>query len=126
MPAMGTEPVEIASPYMNVRRWPRLKLNVPIRAIVRRDLRTLIVEGRGNELNEGGMALFAGVELKPDDQLQVEFTPPYTGIPIRVRCTVRNRSGYYYGVEFVRDSEDDQRRITMIRQTLESLGSPVH
>lgn len=125
MPAMGTEPVVIASPYTNVRRWPRLKLNVPIRAIVRRELRTLIVEGRGNELNEGGMAVFAGVELKLSDQIHVEFTPPYTGTPIRVRCTVRNRNGYYYGVEFVRDSEDDQCKITMIRQALESLGTPV-
>jgi hypothetical protein len=126
MPAMGTEPVVITSPYAAVRRWPRLKLNVPIRAIVRRELRTLIVEGRGNELNEGGMAVFAGVELKLDDQIHVEFTPPYTGSPIRVRCTVRNRNGYYYGVEFVRDSEDDQRKITMIRQALESLRTPVY
>jgi hypothetical protein len=125
MPAMGTEPVCINSPYQTVRRWPRLKINVPIRAIVQREKRVLIVEGRGNELNEGGLAVFAGVEMKVNDSCEVEFTPPYSGTPIRVRCTVRNRNGYYYGVEFLRESEEDERKIDLIRQALQSVGAPV-
>jgi hypothetical protein len=35
-----------------------------------------VIVGRGNELNKGGMALTAGVELKPGDQTEIEFTPP--------------------------------------------------
>jgi hypothetical protein len=125
MPAMGTEPVYINSPYANVRRWPRLKINVPIRAIVQRETRVLIIEGRGNELNEGGMAVFAGVEMKVNDRCEIEFTPPYSGMPIRVSCTVRNRNGYYYGVEFLREGEEDERKIGLIRQALQSVGAPV-
>jgi hypothetical protein len=125
MPAMGTEPVYINSPYARVRRWPRLKINVPIRAIVQRETRILIIEGRGNELNEGGMAVYAGVELKVNDRCEVEFTPPYSGMPIRVRCTVRNRNGYHYGVEFQRENPDDEDKVTLIRQALQPVGSPV-
>ena len=47
------------------------------------------------------MALTAGLELKPGDETEIEFTPPYSGTPIRIRGIVRNRSGYRYGMEFV-------------------------
>jgi len=60
--------------------------------------------GRGNELSEGGMAVTAGAELRPGREVAIEFTPPYTSVPIRVRGTVRNRTGYRYGVEFLTES----------------------
>ena len=43
------------------RRWPRLHLDVPIRVIVHAPGKTSVIVGRGNELNDGGMALTAGV-----------------------------------------------------------------
>lgn len=60
----------------------------------------MIVSGRGTEVSEGGVAIFAGTELKSGDEVFVEFTPPYSGEPMRVRGLVCNRSGYRYGVEF--------------------------
>ena len=121
MPAQAT--IEIVPPYANPRRWPRLKIDVPIRAIVQRSDRVLIIEGRGNELNEGGMQVFAGVELRIGDDVNIEFTPPYQGLPIRVRCLVRSRRGYYYGVEFRLDNHEDERKVLAIRQTLQALGA---
>jgi PilZ domain len=47
------------------------------------------------------MALFAGAELRPGDQVAVEFTPPFSTPPIRVDAKICNRSGYHYGVEFL-------------------------
>ncbi len=123
--AMSTEPISIAIPHPGTRRWPRYKLNVPIRAVVQRDSRVLIVDGRGNELNEGGMAVFAGLELKIGDDVDIEFTPPYQGMPIRVRSIVRNRRGYYYGVEFRRATAEDVEKVSLIRLTLQALGSPL-
>ena len=70
----------------NTRRWPRHHLDVPIRVIVHSDSKTSVIQGRGNELSEGGMALTAGVELRPGDQTEIEFTPPYSGLPIRIRA----------------------------------------
>src|SRR5512142_3125870 len=115
---MRAEPIVIGPPYTSARRWPRYSINVPIRAIVQREARVLIVEGRGNELNEGGLQVFAGVELRVGDNVDIEFTPRYQGLPIRTRCMVRNRRGYYYGVEFRHETPEDDEKVAAIRQTL--------
>ena len=105
---MATEVVMPQTGYTRMRRWPRYRINVPVRLVVQRPDKTVIVSGRGMELNEGGMALFAGVELKTGQRVEIEFTPPY-GQPLRVRSTVRNRSGYNYGTEFLLLNRDDKQ-----------------
>jgi hypothetical protein len=120
---------EVALPqpvFPKVRRWPRLKLNIPLRVIAQKRDKTAIVEGRGKELNEGGLAVFAGIELAVDDVIAVEFTPPYSGQPIRVRALVRNRSGYNYGVEFLKENDDDIENAAQIRSVLRGHGSMLH
>jgi hypothetical protein len=59
----------------NTRRYKRHSIDVPIRVIVHRTSKTTVFMARGHELSEGGMALTAGVELKPGDETEVEFTP---------------------------------------------------
>jgi hypothetical protein len=120
---MATEVVMPQSGYPRMRRWPRYRINVPVRVVVQRPDKTVIVTGRGTELNEGGMALFAGVELKVGQRVQIEFTPPY-GQPLRVRSTVRNRSGYNYGTEFLLLNREDKQHTEHIRQVLQAMGSP--
>jgi hypothetical protein len=73
--------------YPQERRWPRYKIDVPVRAVIHKQDRTLIRDARGMEMSEGGMCLSAGVELGIGDEIEVEFTPPYSGEPIRVRRT---------------------------------------
>ena len=111
-------------PYPIRRRWTRYKLDVPLRLIVQRPTKVAIVEGRGSELNCGGMTVFAGVELSEPDQVEVEFTPPYSGKPIRVRCFVRSRRGYTYGVEFITENDTDYASVGQIESILKSMGSP--
>jgi hypothetical protein len=113
------------APYAVPRRFPRYRINVPVRVIVDRLDKVSIVQGRGNELNEGGMAVFAGTELALNQRIAVEFTPPYSGLPIRVRCEVRNREGYTYGVAFLIESAEDKERVNEIRVVLKGLGSPI-
>src|SRR5271167_2902364 len=120
---MATPIVMPKQGYAKMRRWPRYRMNVPVRLVVQRTDKAVIVVGRGMELNEGGMALFAGVELKPGQRVEIEFTPPY-GQPMRVRSTVRNRSGYNYGTEFLLLNRDDTQQAEQIRQVLEAMGSP--
>jgi PilZ domain len=120
---MATEVVMPQQGYARMRRWPRYRINVPVRLVVQRPDKTVIVSGRGMELNEGGMALFAGVELKPGQRVEIEFTPPY-GQPLRVRSTVRNRSGYNYGTEFSLVNHEDKQQAEQIRQVLQAMGSP--
>jgi hypothetical protein len=113
------------SPYPKVRRWPRYKLNVPLRVIADLATKTAIVQGRGTELNGGGLAVFAGIELAVDAQVGVEFTPPYSGEPIRTRCVVRDRNGYIYGLEFIAESDEDFDKVEQIRSALQGMGSPL-
>jgi hypothetical protein len=44
------------------------------------------------------MALHTGVDMEPDDLLEVEFLIPH---PLRVMAAVRNRSGHCFGLEFL-------------------------
>jgi hypothetical protein len=108
---------------INSRRWPRHRLDIPIRVIVQTPERTKLYDGRGNELNEGGMAVTAGVELEVGREVSVEFTPAYTGVPIRVRGVVRNRTGYRYGVEFATKNGEELDQVTRLRSLLQTLST---
>ena len=107
---------------VDTRRWRRYQLDVPIRVIVKTPEKTKLYDGRGNELSEGGLALTAGVELKPDDVVAIEFTPPYAGPPIRVRGTVRNRKGYRYGVEFLVEGAEETEQVSRLKLMLQTLS----
>jgi PilZ domain len=105
------------------RRWPRYKIDVPVRAVIHKPDKTLIRDGRGTEMSQGGMCLMCqlmGVELGLGDEIEVEFTPPYSGKPIRVRSEVRNRNGYSYGVEFVPEGKEERIEVTRLRQMLKT------
>jgi hypothetical protein len=104
------------------RRWVRHKIDVPIRVIVNRSRKTSVVPGRGNELSDGGMALTAGVELNPGDEAAVEFTPPYSGLPIRIRGLIRNRCGYRYGVEFLTANDQEAEEADRLRSMLQLMS----
>lgn len=109
--------------YSKLRRWPRYKLNLPVRVVAQRGDKVVIVPGRGNELNEGGLAVFVGMELGVDEQISLEFTPPYTGTPLRARCTVRDRNGYTYGLEFLCETEQDLENSMQISTVLRGMGA---
>lgn len=100
------------------RRWQRYRLNLPIRLIVTRDEGTRIADGRANDISEGGMLIFAGIELRAEDRVVVEFTPPYSSNPLRAPGIVRHRRGYNYGVEFRTESASDIEDTAKFRNLL--------
>ena len=80
------------------RRWDRLPVDLPVRVVTSKGFSTTVVEGRGTEMSEGGMTLYAGVPLKPGDLRELEFqTPGRT----RIAAVVRNRTGFCFGLEFL-------------------------
>jgi len=115
-------PQTTSESVVNTRRWKRYKLDVPVRIIVHNRMKTKIVDGRGNELNEGGLSIAAGVELQIGDRVQIEFTPPYSGEPVRARADVKDRNGYSYGMEFVVLESEDIENIMQIRAALQGMG----
>jgi hypothetical protein len=100
------------------RRWQRYRLNLPIRLIACREDSTRIMEARANDISEGGMLVFAGMELKPEDKVFIEFTPPYSSAPVRAPGIVRHRRGYNYGVQFLMDTHDDKEQAERFRNLL--------
>jgi len=112
------------SPRMNIqntqdrgvfRRWQRFRLNMPIRLIVSRDNITRITDGRANDISDGGLLVFAGIELNTGDNVFVEFTPPYSGEAVRARGVVRHRRGYTYGVQFYSENATEEDQIKKFR-----------
>ncbi|HEX4605443.1 MAG TPA: PilZ domain-containing protein [Candidatus Angelobacter sp.] len=100
------------------RRWQRYRLNLPIRLISTQDGTTKIMSGRGNDVSEGGVLVFAGMELKAGDEVSIEFTPPYASGPARARGVVRHRRGYNYGIEFLLDTPADKELTEKFRGLL--------
>jgi PilZ domain-containing protein len=132
MASMATEPSLRSAPSMGARpaqgkptqeraifrRWQRYRLSLPIRLIICRDESTRITDGRANDISEGGMLVFAGIELKSDDRVFIEFTPPYSGIPVRAPGVVRHRRGYNYGIEFMDETAAEQEQTEKLRNLL--------
>jgi hypothetical protein len=82
----------------NTRRWPRHPVELPVLVHPRGGDSKLTIQGRGIEMSEGGMTLYAGIPLKPGDYMDLEFqTPGRT----RVSAIVRNRTGFCFGLEFL-------------------------
>jgi hypothetical protein len=82
----------------NTRRWPRHPVELAVLVVPRGGDSKLAIPGRGIEISEGGMTLYAGLPLKPGDFMDLEFqTPGRT----RISAIVRNRTGYCFGLEFL-------------------------
>jgi hypothetical protein len=83
---------------VNTRRWQRHPVELAVRVVPRGGDSKLAIQGRGIEISEGGMTLYAGLPLKPGDFMDLEFqTPGHT----RVSAIVRSRTGYCFGLEFL-------------------------
>jgi hypothetical protein len=82
----------------NTRRWPRHPVDLQVRVIAAGKSDEAMVPGRGTEMSEGGMLLYAGILLNPGDMLELEFSTPSQS---RMTAVVRYRDGYCFGLEFI-------------------------
>ncbi len=82
----------------NQRRWERMPVDMPVRVITSKGFSTTVVEGRGTEMSQGGMVLYAGILLNPGDLLELEFDTP---VPSKITAIVRSKNGFCFGLEFI-------------------------
>jgi hypothetical protein len=101
------------SATLNTRRWQRQEVDLPVCVAGFNGTSGPVVRGRATEISEGGMAVYAGVDLKPNDLMQVEFQAPRT----RLTAVVRNRSGYCFGLEFLTPLPVDGEQNISTRQS---------
>jgi PilZ domain len=79
------------------RRWRRSSLNAPVRILTP----TLVIDGFGIKVSEGGMYLFAAANLPIGETVGVEFRTPNSQNLVRSFGMIRSRAVYLYGLEFV-------------------------
>ena len=120
---MAPETAAGVSPsYLSKRRSVRYKLDVPLRVILHKEDASLVREGRGTEVSECGMCVMVGMELNLGVEVEIEFTLPFSGEPIRVAGAVRNRDGYRYGCEFIPDGTGERKDVERLRGVLQTFA----
>ena len=113
--------------YKNRRRWVRYAVDIPVhvRVITQGPTRIVACDGRGINLNCGGLAVLADIDLPVGAQIRVEFTPPYAKEPMAFRCFVRDRVGNRYGVEFITENDEDYRKAGELQKQLAAMHEQV-
>jgi hypothetical protein len=89
---------------INTRRWPRFQVHLPVLIAAETADSQIAIPGMVSALSRAGMEVYGGVPLRPGDLMEVEFK---TSGGVRITGIVRNRSGYCFGLEFLRAMVSD-------------------
>ena len=108
----------VESPAEQQRRTPRYKLDLRAKIVYRRNGLNQSAIARGQDVSEGGMAMFVPIEFGKDDALEVEFTLPQSRLPLRVHAIVRNRDAHRYGLEFVNLTDGQKQEIVRMCEAM--------
>ena len=103
---MEPTPGEVRQAH-STRRWPRHRVDLPVRIIALNGILTTPVSARGSEISRAGMALHAPVALKAGDRMQLQFP---TSTPSRVTAVVRSRKIQMRGAAF---SDDELEKVDL-------------
>jgi hypothetical protein len=76
------------------------------------------MDGRGSELNEGGLSGHAGADPRIGDVIEIGLTALDAGLPLRLKGVVRYRTTDGFRVEFLADTLDERRELSLFRQFL--------
>ena len=104
------------------RRWPRYTFDVPVTITTSGNRK---IQGRGTELNEGGLTVHGEAELALGDELKVEFRPAFSTAAVNLTVVVRNQNGNRYGMEFVGRTHLERQEIALLRTIVKMLEARV-
>jgi c-di-GMP-binding flagellar brake protein YcgR len=100
------------------RRSTRYKLDLRTKIIYRRNGLNQSAMGRGQDVSEGGMAMFVPIDFRKEDVFEVEFTLPHSRLPMRIHAVVRNADGHRYGLEFLDLTEAQKQEIVRMCESM--------
>ncbi len=109
--------------YSVERRGDRQKVDLRIQVLYVKDGSPESVYGRGSDLSEGGLAVYAAADVHEGQHVKVEFTLPYTRRQLLIEAVVRNKQGYRYGLEFLTLSSSQREDIKKLCQTASIMNS---
>lgn len=95
------------------RRYERVKIDVRVRVSYVFHGETQSIDGQGNDVSGGGMALYIPADLNIGDNVVVEVIQRYGRPRVTFSATVNNRNGFRYGMEFV--GVEDDHRATLVQ-----------
>jgi hypothetical protein len=118
MPALIPNPRQPA----NTRRWPRFQVHLPVFIAAETADSEIAIPGLVSAISRAGLEVYGGVPLQPGDLMDVEFR---TSGSVRVSGIVRNRSGYCFGLEFLKvmATQDDPDNILAAEFASEGMTS---
>ncbi len=96
---------------------------MPVRVIISSPNGPLVVDGRGTEMSEGGLGLYAQADLKIGEKVEIEFALPFfEASSVVADGIIRDRpgNGYYYGVEFITTNAAQKGSLVLLREMLRS------
>jgi hypothetical protein len=101
-----------------IRTHGRYKVSVPLSASITRDDKPMKFSGTVVQFGPGGITAEVNADFGSGDILTVDFTLPYSQVPLRIDAIVRNRSDYRYGLEFQDPTADQRSAIQRLCDTL--------
>jgi hypothetical protein len=99
-------PIALTPEHPRTRRYPRHKVDRPIRAAICGCEPYSNIPGRCRELGEGGLGAMMSDQLYPGEIVSVELAPM-----LKVYAAVRFLRGFYHGFEFVFVREREREKI---------------
>jgi hypothetical protein len=107
--------------YLRQRRSPRYQVQCRLRVTLPSYKGSRCFHTRGEDVSESGMAMFIATELEVGEIVQLDFVLPHSPWKLLVKATVRNRTGFRYGVEFTRTNDHERQAIAATCRVLELL-----
>lgn len=96
----------------SARRYPRYEFETDLIATVLGMERSETARGCSLNINEAGIAGLFAADWNVGASVNLQFSVPFTSLPVRVRAVVRNRTSYQYGFEFVDLTPEHSRTIS--------------
>lgn len=97
--------------YTALRRWTRYAVSLSLRVRVPTGSGEEYMLAHGRDVSQGGMAVYVPVELEIGRTILLELIFPSHQQRVSLSATVKNRTGFKYGVEFLHPTEEQQESI---------------
>lgn len=95
------------------RRYPRYRIDLPLKATVLGPQGYYEVHGRSGDLGEGGLGAIFVSEIPQGEVIALEMQLPSAG-QLRVRGIVRYRKGLLHGMEFLALTEEQRQTVLQV------------
>lgn len=97
--------------YSAMRRWTRYAVSLSLRVQVATGSGQEYMLAHGRDVSQGGMAIYVPVELEIGQRVLLELVFHSLQRPVALSATVKNRTGFKYGVEFHNATTEQQETI---------------